>query len=158
LEKEGALGEELLGVRKPLEEETLQVVRELHEEEREELFQGIEIPEALEEKEGATPSGTDEMAARAEAVEARRLFETEETFLPRGTGHRAEEIIGDKVQVMMEEFVRKHVPEMTKDIVRLTIERIEKMVREIVPDLAEKMIEEEIKRLEKGEPKQGEKG
>jgi hypothetical protein len=52
---------------------------------------------------------------------------------------------------MMEEFVTKHVPEMTKDIVQLTIERIEKMVRKIVPDLAEKMIEDEIKRLEKGE-------
>jgi len=33
---------------------------------------------------------------------------------------------------MMEEFVTKHVPEMTKDIVQLTIERLEKMVREIV--------------------------
>jgi hypothetical protein len=51
----------------------------------------------------------------------------------------------------MEEFITKHVPDMTKDIIGLTIERIEKMVREIVPDLAEKMIEEEIKRLEKGE-------
>jgi hypothetical protein len=51
----------------------------------------------------------------------------------------------------MEEIVKKLVPEMTKNVVGLTIERIEKMVREVVPDLAEKAIQEEIKRLQKGE-------
>jgi len=52
---------------------------------------------------------------------------------------------------MTEEIVRKLVPEMTQNVVGLTLESIEKMVREIVPDLAEKAIQDEIKRLQREE-------
>ena len=52
--------------------------------------------------------------------------------------------------MMMEDFVKKVVPEIAQNIVNLTMERIEKMVKEIVPDLAEKAIQEEIRRLQKG--------
>jgi hypothetical protein len=62
-----------------------------------------------------------------------------------------EEVILKGVQEMVGDFITKILPEMTKNILGLTVERIEKMVREIVPDLAEKAIQEEIKRLQKGE-------
>ena len=62
-----------------------------------------------------------------------------------------EEVIGKGVQEMMEGFITKVLPEMTQNILNLTVERIEKMVKEIVPDLAEKAIQEEIRRLQKGE-------
>jgi len=45
----------------------------------------------------------------------------------------------------------KVVPEVTQNIVTLTVERIEKMVKEIVPDIAEKAVQDEIRRLEEGE-------
>jgi CheY-like chemotaxis protein len=151
LEEGEPLEEELLEVGKPLEEETLKVVRGLNEEEKIELFEGLEAPEVPGDRKRAVAEVPEVIAERAKAIEGHRLFETGVTPPLRRVDQQTEEIISDKVQVMMEEFVRKHVPEMTKDIVQLTIERIEKMVREIVPDLAEKMIEEEIKRLEKGE-------
>jgi hypothetical protein len=147
----GPLEEELLEGEKPLEEETLEVVREFKEEEKIELFEGLEAPEVPGERKRAIEEAPEVIAARAEAIEAHRVFETGVTPPLRRVDQQIEEVISEKVQVMMEEFVTKHVPEMTKDIVQLTIERIEKMVRDIVPDLAEKMIEEEIKRLEKGE-------
>ncbi len=151
LEERGPLEEELLEEGKPLEEETLEVVRELREEEKTELFEGLEAPEAPGERKRTIAEALEVIASGAEAVEAYRLFEKEITPRLRRTDQQMEGVISEKVQVMMEEFVTKHVPEMTKDIVQLTIERIEKMVRKIVPDLAEKMIEDEIKRLEKGE-------
>jgi hypothetical protein len=157
LEEGGHLEEELLEEEKPLEEETLEVVAGLKEEEKIELFEGLEGPEVPGEREGAIAEVPEVIAARAEAIEAPRVFETGTPPLRRAD-QQVKDVIAEKVQVMMEEFVTKHVPEMTKDIVQLTIERIEKMVREIVPDLAEKMIEEEIKRLEKGETEQGGKG
>jgi hypothetical protein len=52
---------------------------------------------------------------------------------------------------MMEDFIVKILPEITQNMLNLTMDRIEKMVREVVPDLAEKAIQEEIKRLQKGE-------
>lgn len=158
LEEEGPLEEELVEEGKPLEEETLEVVRELKEEEKIDLFEGLEGPEVPRGEKRAIAEAPEVIDARAEAIEAHRLFETGVTPPLRRVDQQMEEVISEKVQVMMEEFVTKHVPEMTKDIVQLTIERIEKMVREIVPDLAEKMIEEEIKRLEKGETEQGGKG
>ena len=151
LEGGGLSEEELLEEEKPLEEETLEVVRGLKEEEKIELFEGLEAPEVPGERKRAIAEAREVIAARAEAIEAHRFFETGVTPPLRKADQQVEEVISEKVQVMMEEFITKHVPEMTKDIVQLTIERIEKMVREIVPDLAEKMIEEEIKRLEKGE-------
>jgi len=45
---------------------------------------------------------------------------------------KMQEAIAEKVQVMTEEIVRKLVPEMTQNVVGLTLESIEKMVREIV--------------------------
>jgi CheY-like chemotaxis protein len=60
-----------------------------------------------------------------------------------------EEVIGKGVQEMMEGFITKVLPEMTQNILDLTVERIEKMVKEILPDLAEKAIQEEIRRLHK---------
>lgn len=153
----GPLEEELLEEEKPLEEETLEIVRELKEEEKIDLFEGLEAPEVPGERKRTIAEAPEVIAARAKAIEAHRLFETGVTPLRR-VDQQMEDVISEKVQVMMEEFVTKHVPEMTKDIVQLTIERIEKMVRKIVPDLAEKMIEDEIKRLEKGETEQGGKG
>ncbi len=151
LEEGGLSEEELLEEEKPLEEETLEVVRELKEEEKMELFEGLEAPEVPGERKRAIAEAPEVIAERAEAIETARLFETGVTPPLRRADQQMGEVISEKVQVMMEEFITKHVPEMTKDIVQLTIGRIEKMVREIVPDLAEKMIEEEIKRLEKGE-------
>ena len=60
-----------------------------------------------------------------------------------------EEVIGRGVQEMMEGFITKVLPQMTQNILNLTVERIETMVKEIVPDLAEKAIQEEIRRLQK---------
>ena len=150
-EEGGLLEEEVLEEEKPLEEETLEVVKGLKAEEKIELFEGLEGPEVAEEEKGVITRFPERMAARAETTGAPRFFEPGVTPPLRRTEQQVEEVISGKVQVMMEEFITKHVPEMTKDIVQLTIERIEKMVREIVPDLAEKMIEEEIRRLEKGE-------
>jgi hypothetical protein len=64
---------------------------------------------------------------------------------------QAEELITKGIQTMMEDFVKKVVPEIAQNIMNLTMERIEQMVKEIVPDLAEKAIQEEIKRLQMGE-------
>jgi CheY-like chemotaxis protein len=151
LEEGGPLEEELLEEGKPLEEETLEIVRDLREEERIELFEGLETPEVPGERKRAMAGAPEAIAERAGAIEAHRFFETGVTPPLGKVNQQTEEVISEKVQMMMKEFVTKHVPEMTRDIVQLAIERIEKMVREIVPDLAEKMIEEEIKRLEKGE-------
>jgi hypothetical protein len=51
----------------------------------------------------------------------------------------------------MEDFITKVAPEMARNVIVLTVERIEKMVKEMVPELTEKAIQEEIKRLQKGE-------
>ena len=68
-----------------------------------------------------------------------------------GFERRMEEVIGKGVQEMMEGFITKVLPEMTQNIVNLTMERIETVVKEVIPDLAEKAIQEEIKRLQKGD-------
>jgi len=62
-----------------------------------------------------------------------------------------EAIIAKGVQAMMEDFITKIVPEMTQNIVGVTVDRIEKMVKEIVPEMAERAIQEEIKRLQEEE-------
>lgn len=64
-------------------------------------------------------------------------------------------LIGKGVQEMMEGFITKVLPEMTQNILNLTVERIETMVKEVIPDLAEKAIQEEIKRLQKGDKEEG---
>jgi CheY-like chemotaxis protein len=62
-----------------------------------------------------------------------------------------EEIVSKGVREMTEALVTKLVPEMTRSIVGLTLDRIETVVKEIVPELAEKAIQEEIRKLEEGE-------
>lgn len=64
---------------------------------------------------------------------------------------KIEEILTKEVQVMVQDFATRIIPEMTKHMLTLTVERIEAMVKGIVPDLAEKAIREEIERLQKGE-------
>jgi len=64
---------------------------------------------------------------------------------------KIEEIIARGVQEMMQDFMSKVIPELTTQMINVTMERIEKMVREVVPDLAEKAIQEEIARLQKGD-------
>lgn len=61
------------------------------------------------------------------------------------------EVIAQGVRDMMEDFIVKILPEITQNMLNLTMDRIEKMVKEVVPELAEKAIQEEIRRLQKGE-------
>ncbi len=129
----------------PLEEEAL---RELPEEEfpeallEEELGEGdvsiIEMPK--EEKMGVM-----------EKVQTPSLPKEEIVPVAARPDKLAEELITKGIQTMMEDFVKKVVPEIAQNIVSLTMERIEQMVKEIVPDLAQKAIQEEIKRLQMGE-------
>ncbi len=150
-EEEGLPEEEVLEEEKPLEEETLKIVEGISEEEKVELFEGIGAPKAPRPEKEFTV----EIPGRPEepfgVSEAPRFGQTGPAPSPGGAEKEVQQVISRKVQGMMEELMTKYVPEMTKDIVQLTIERIERMVREVVPELAEKMIEEEIKRLEKGE-------
>ncbi len=61
------------------------------------------------------------------------------------------EVIAQGVRDMMEDFIVKILPEITQNMLTLTMDRIEKMIKEVVPELAEKAIQEEIKRIQKGE-------
>jgi CheY-like chemotaxis protein len=139
-----------------LEAEELEVIEEPEEmeelkEEKIELFEELEAPQVPKEEMRVVEEPKPIIIERPEEAEARKFFEEALTPPPRRVDQEMEGVISDRVRGMMEEFITKHVPEMTKDIIGLTLERIEKMVKEIVPDLAAKMIEEEIKRLEKGE-------
>jgi CheY-like chemotaxis protein len=86
-----------------------------------------------------------------EEPEAQRMFEEKIGPTLRKVDKQVEKVVEKGVREMMEGFLTKLVPEMTENIIGLTLDRIEKMVKEIVPDLAEKAIQEEIKRLQKGE-------
>ncbi len=139
-----------------LEAEELEVIEEPRErkerkEERIELFEELEAPQVLKQEIRVVEEPEPIIIEKLEEAEARKFFEEALTPPPGRMNQEMEEVVSDRVRAMMEEFITKHVPEMTKDIIGLTLERIEKMVKEIVPDLAAKMIEEEIKRLEKGE-------
>ena len=85
-----------------------------------------------------------------EQPEAQRIFEEKIGPALRKVDKQVEKIVEKGVREMMEGFLTKLLPEMTENIIGLTLDRIEKMVKEIVPDLAEKAIQEEIKRLQKG--------
>ncbi len=153
LEELEELKEERIG---GLEVEELEVfeepkARKVLKEEKVELFQELEAPQVLKEKVRVFEEPKPILFERPEEAEARKFFEEALTPPPKRMDQEMEGVMSDRVRAMMEEFITKHVPEMTKDIIGLTLERIEKMVRQIVPDLAAKMIEEEIKRLEKGE-------
>ncbi len=141
---EGLEAEELEVIEEPKKKEELK-------EEKIELFEELEAPKVPKEEVRVVEEPKPIIIEKTEEAEARKFFEEALTPPPRRMDQEMEEVISDRVRAMMEEFITKHVPEMTKDIIGLTLERIEKMVREIVPDLAAKMIEEEIKRLEKGE-------
>jgi PHP family Zn ribbon phosphoesterase len=69
----------------------------------------------------------------------------------RSPDKQTEEIFTKGVQTMMEDFVRKIVPEMTQNLLNVTMERIESMVKEVVPEIAEKAIKEEIRKLQEGD-------
>lgn len=62
-----------------------------------------------------------------------------------------EEVMTREVQEMMQDFATRIIPEMTKQMITVTMERIEAMVKEVVPDLAEKAIREELERLQQEE-------
>ena len=140
------------------------------------LWGETEIPILAQQKEERTPlEPVEQMAAtpepeRLQEVEAERSVEqpVEEMIWPlkveaveplrgevprylRTTDREIEEIIAKGVRTMVEDFMTKVVPEVTQNIVSLTVERIEKMVQEILPDIAEKAVQDEIRRLEEEE-------
>jgi hypothetical protein len=86
-----------------------------------------------------------------EAGAAPRSSFKETRPIARPPDKQVEEILTRGVQAMMEDFVRKVVPEMTQNLLNVTMERIESMVKEVVPDIAEKAIKEEIRKLQEGE-------
>lgn len=137
----------LMAEEKPQEE--IETIEEFKEEEIQKIFEEeailppeeVGVLEELKEIEAEIPEEVE--IPRAPEVEAKPPWITLE--------QRLEEAISRGVQEMMQDFITKIIPELTHNILNLTLERIEKMVREIVPDLAEKAIQEEIKRIEKGE-------
>ncbi len=121
-----------------LKEEEIKVI----EEPKEEIFYNEGMPE-----EEVIP---EEIAIeKLEEIEAPKVFEEKKPLRP--IDKQLEEVILKGVQDMVSDFITKILPEMTQNILNLTVERIEKMVSEIVPDLAEKAIREEIKRLKQGD-------
>lgn len=86
---------------------------------------------------------------KLEEIEAPKVFEGEKLLRP--IDKQLEEVILKGIQGMVSDFITKILPEMTQNILNLTMERIEKMVSEIVPEMAEKAIREEIKRLKRGD-------
>ncbi len=137
----------LMAEEKPTEE--IEAIEEFKEEEIPEIFEEeaisapeeVGILEELKEVEAEIPEEIEK--PEAPEIEAKPPWITLE--------HRLEEAISRGVQEMMQDFITKIIPEVTRSILNLTLERIEKMVKEIVPELAEKAIQEEIKRIEKGE-------
>jgi hypothetical protein len=129
----------------PLEEEAL---KELPEEE----FPAVLLEEELEEGDvSIIEMPKEEKMGVMEKVQAPSLPKEEIVPVVARPDKLAEELITKGIQTMMEDFVKKVVPEIAQNIVSLTMERIEQMVKEMVPDLAQKAIQEEIKRLQMGE-------
>ncbi len=159
-EPEKKISEEAIPIEESVEEEEL---KELSEEEfPDELLEeilGEEEISVIEEPKELKPEEVRPKERRAEEIGMDRLEEMEAPKIPleevpplvRPVDKKMQEVISQRIQEMMEEIITKLVPEMTQNVVGLTLERIEKMVREVVPDLAEKAIQEEIKRLQKGE-------
>lgn len=154
------ISEEAILLEESVEEEEL---KELPEEEfPDELLEeilGEEEISAIEEPKESRLEEVRPKERKAEEVRIDRLEEVEAPKIPleevpplvRPVDKKMQEVISQRIQEMMEEIITKLVPEMTQNVVGLTMERIEKMVREVVPDLAEKAIQEEIKRLQKGD-------
>lgn len=141
---------EALPIEESVEEEEL---KELPEEEfPKELLEEILGEEEISAVETPKKGGTEEVRrGRLEGAKGPTWMEDEIRPLVKAVDQQIQEVIAQKVQGIMEEIVKKLVPEMTQNVVSLTLDRIEKMVREVVPDLAEKAIQEEIKRLQKEE-------
>jgi len=117
-----------------------------------------EFPEALLEEElkeedvSIIEMPKEEKMGVIEEVQTPRVVPQEESGpTVRRPDKQVEELITKGIQMMMEDFVKKVVPEIAQNIVSLTMERIEQMVKEIVPDLAQKAIQDEIRRLQTGE-------
>lgn len=154
------ISEEAILIEESVEEEEL---KELPEEEfPDELLEeilGEEEISAIEEPKESRLEEVRPKERKAEEVRIDRLEEVEAPKIPleevpplvRPVDKKMQEVISQRIQEMMEEIITKLVPEMTQNVIGLTMERIEKMVREVVPDLAEKAIQEEIKRLQKGD-------
>ncbi len=115
------------------------------------LIQELQPPDSLEEAEAPVSSRRSSLQVSSERRRPRNGFWKRSRPRPGVFDRQMEEVIGKGVQEMMEGFITKVLPEMTQNILNLTVERIEKMVKEIVPDLAEKAIQEEIRRLKKGD-------
>jgi hypothetical protein len=157
---EKEISEEAVPIEEFVEEEEL---KELPEEEfPDELLEEILGEDEISSIEEAKEERVDEGRVKERIIAETRRDSLSEVEVPkriqeavpplmRTLDKQVQEAIAEKVQVMTEEIVRKLVPEMTQNVVGLTLESIEKMVREIVPDLAEKAIQEEIKRLQKEE-------
>lgn len=154
------ISEEAILVEESVEEEEL---KELPEEEfPDELLEeilGEEEISAIEEPKESRLEEVRPKERKAEEVRIDRLEEVEAPKIPleevpplvRPVDKKMQEVISQRIQEIMEEIITKLVPELTQNVVGLTMERIEEMVREVVPDLAEKAIQEEIKRLQKGD-------
>ncbi len=142
----------------------------LEDEGREEAVAALEEPEGeeIEEIERVTEEGVAPMPLEAGEIRVtempleQKVMAPEEIPPPRPSleesapklqfaDKQLEAIIAKGVRAMMEDFITKIVPEMTQNIVGITVDRIEKMVKEIVPEVAEKAIQEEIKRLQEEE-------
>jgi hypothetical protein len=115
-------------------------VRELPEE----LFPEAFLEEILQEEELSIEVPREEKAIPTAVAEV-----TERLPSSVASDDQIQEIIARGVRTMMEDFVSRVLPEVTRQVVGVTMERIEKMVHEIVPEMAEKAIREEIRRLEK---------
>ena len=154
------ISEEAILIEESVEEEEL---KELPEEEfPDELLEEILGEEEISVIEEPKESRLEEVRPKerkAEEVRVDRLEEVEAPKIPleevpplvRPVDKKMQEVISQRIQEIMEEIITKLVPELTQNVVGLTMERIEEMVREVVPDLAEKAIQEEIKRLQKGD-------
>lgn len=139
------LGEDIQPLQKPLEEVTLMEVappfQTLPPSNEMPLVDALVQAEGLEEPWITAPGVTEAPKVSIEEVPppVRRLDLKIEEVLTRG------------LQEMMQDFVNKVIPEITTQMMTLTLDRIEQMVKEVVPDLAEKAIQDEIQRLQKGE-------
>jgi hypothetical protein len=155
---------EIVAEKIPLEEVKPEAVRpkEREVEPKEISLEEIEVAERVPKEVRIEAIAREEVPAEAarlkemrieklEQPEAQRIFEEKIGPALRKVDKQVEKIVEKGVREMMEGFLTKLLPEMTENIIGLTLDRIEKMVKEIVPDLAEKAIQEEIKRLQKGE-------
>jgi CheY-like chemotaxis protein len=150
---------EIVAEKIPLEEVKPEVIRPQEREvkPKEISLEEIEIAERMPKEVRIEAMVPEEITAKEvriekfEEPEAQRIFEEKIAPTLRKVDKQVEMIVEKGVREMMEGFLTKLLPEMTENIIGLTLDRIEKMVKEIVPDLAEKAIQEEIKRLQKGE-------